>query len=73
MSPLAFCITTIGLAKTLTSELNLWFVEDATLGGHPDVVVEDLKMIAAAKQLYGLELIHCKCEAFVAVLRREKE
>jgi hypothetical protein len=55
IGPLLFSLTINDLTHSLKSELNSWFLDDATLADHRDVVLQDFKTIIAAKDLLGLE------------------
>ena len=65
LGPLAFSITTFPLAKSLTSDLNVWYLADGTIGGAPETVLSDLRRIIDSQLLYGLELNLSKCEIFI--------
>ena len=51
---------------SLTSELNLWYLDEVTLGGPADVVLKDLSRIIEKSAELGLKLNFKKCE--IAVL-----
>ena len=44
------------MIRSLNSELNIWFLDDGFLGGPPDTVIEDLKLIISASARIGLKL-----------------
>ena len=49
----------------MASPLNVWYLDDATLAGPVDVVVEDLRNIQKILPDHGLELNSAKCEITV--------
>ena len=46
------------------SELSLWYLDDATVGGDPDTVLQDLAKIEEASNSLGLSLKPSKCELY---------
>jgi len=62
LGPLAFCASTIKLAKSLKAELNLWYMDDGTLGGHVDVLLDDFERVRRVGSELGLVLNEAKCE-----------
>ena len=49
----------------MESELNVWYLDDGTLGGHPETVFKDLQKIKEATNSHGLEINPTKCELFI--------
>lgn len=43
-------------------DLNLWYLDDGTIAGHPDDVLHALQTIIIQANEVGLELNHRKCE-----------
>ena len=62
LGPMLFCIVTIGLAKRLKSELNIWYLDDGSLGGDIDVLIKDFETILHESQSLGLGINEQKCE-----------
>lgn len=50
--------------SNLISELNVWYLDDGTLGGRGENVIEDLAHIKHEFSLLGLELNSSKCEIY---------
>ncbi len=48
----------------LSSELNVWYLDDGTLGGSPDQVMADLIAIKEYCEPFGLRINPGKCELF---------
>ena len=46
----------------MTSELNLWFLDDGTLGDGVDKVIDNLDLMTHLFPEYGAELNGSKCE-----------
>lgn len=53
------------MVRALKSELNMWFLDDGSLGGDPDTVLRDLKTIIDWSSKLGLRLNFSKCEMMV--------
>ena len=49
----------------MKSDLNIFYLDDGTLGGEADTVLEDLLTIKGAFNTHGLELNPTKCEIFL--------
>ena len=62
LAPPLFCLAINSLVSSLTSPLNVWFLDDGTLGGPATNVLHDLKKVLAASSAIGLQLNSCKCE-----------
>ena len=62
LGPLLFCATSLRLAKLMKSELNVWYMDDGTLGGDADVLLVDFNTVRRVGQEFGLELNEQKCE-----------
>ena len=62
LGPLCFSLAIQGLISKLTSELNLWYLDDGTLAGRPDLVRADFESIIAAQESLGLKVNLSKCE-----------
>ena len=54
LGPLVFCAASLKLAKSLKSELNIWYMDDGTLGGDVDVLLEDLDTVRQIGSELGL-------------------
>ena len=62
LGPLLFCMATLSLVKQMKSELNIWYMDDGTLGGDAENLVTDfLTIINTGKEL-GLIVNPQKCE-----------
>ena len=71
LGPLCFALAVDRCARSLTAPLNVWYLDDATLGGSVAQVTADLKTIISAFQTIGLQLNPSKCE--VTVLNKPDE
>ena len=54
MGPLIFCASSLKLAKSLKSELNIWYMDDGTLDGDVDVLLDDLETVRKVGSNLGL-------------------
>lgn len=62
--PLAFSLIIQPIIENLLSELNIWYLDDGTLGGDPETILNDLKYIIQECKKIGLEINPAKCELF---------
>ena len=62
LGPLLFALGVDDIAKSITSPFNVWYLDDATLGGPPLTVIRDLTNILPALDRIGLEINPSKCE-----------
>lgn len=65
LGPPLFCLVINECIQHLSSELNLWYLDDGSLGGRGEIVIEDLATIKHEFSLYGIELNPSKCEVHV--------
>ena len=65
LGPLLFCLAIQPLVMSCLSELNLWYLDDGTLGGPPDTVLSDLERVVNAEANLGLSINSAKCELIV--------
>lgn len=71
--PPLFCLTINEMVKALKSELNIWFLDDGSLGGDPDTVLQDLVTIIEWSSKLGLRLNFSKCELMVLGSNNKQE
>ena len=62
LGPMCFSLAIHGLVSRLTSELNMWYLDDGTLAGNPESVRSDFEAIIAAQDSLGLKVNVSKCE-----------
>ena len=62
LGPLLFCISSLKLARSMTSEFNMWYLDDGTLGGHVSKLLNDLETVRRVGSSIGLLLNEDKCE-----------
>ncbi|GAV00558.1 hypothetical protein RvY_11387-2 [Ramazzottius varieornatus] len=65
LGPLLFCLLTRNLSRSLQSPFNVWYLDDATLGGDFELVSRDFQTIVKIGASLGLELNTSKCEFVV--------
>ena len=65
LGPIAFALAVNSCARSLKSPLNIWYLDDATIGGSVADVVADLVSISRAIPDLGLQLNAAKCEVTV--------
>ncbi|GAU91118.1 hypothetical protein RvY_03436-1 [Ramazzottius varieornatus] len=64
LGPLLFCLVIENLTQTLKSPLNVWFLDDDSIGGEIGRVLSDLQVVVEEGRKLGLELNPSKCELF---------
>jgi hypothetical protein len=62
LGPLLFCAATFKLAKSMKSEMNLWYIDDGTLGGNVADLLADFQTVRRSGEELGLVLNVSKCE-----------
>ena len=62
MGPLLFSLATFSLAKSMKSELNMWYLDDGCLGGDVDLLISDFEYIKKSGQAFGLSVNESICE-----------
>ncbi|XP_008486032.1 uncharacterized protein LOC103522716, partial [Diaphorina citri] len=62
--PLAFCLAVQHIVQSMKSELNVWYLDDATLADDPETVLSDFKALISLAKDAGLEINSAKCEIF---------
>ena len=62
LGPLLYCLCTLPLVKKLKSELNVWFMDDGTLGGNVNQLLDDFSLIMKESCELGLHVNVFKCE-----------
>ena len=66
LGPLLFCLTIHHLLSQLKSEFCVAYLDDVTLGGQLDEILQDVQRVEGAAGDYGLILNHHKFEIFCA-------
>lgn len=64
LGPLVFSLAIQKAISELKSPLNIWYLDDGTLGGRPEDVQQDLLTLLPRFQVLGLEVNPEKCEFF---------
>ncbi|XP_036355426.1 uncharacterized protein LOC115230167 [Octopus sinensis] len=62
LGPLLFALAVDAIARVNESPLNLWYLDDCTLGGPPDVLLKDLASLIPALSDIGLVINSSKSE-----------
>lgn len=62
--PLAFSLSIQPIIEGMTSELNIWYLDDGTICGEPQNVLSDLQKLIVECKSIGLNLNPSKCELF---------
>ena len=61
LGPLLFCVSSLKLARSMMSEFNSWYLDDASLGGVVSSLLRDLEIIGRVGPSVG-HLNEDKCE-----------
>ncbi|CAE1322167.1 unnamed protein product [Acanthosepion pharaonis] len=56
LGPLLFAMSIDGVARSIASPFNIWYLDDATLGGSIEAVAAELRRVIPALSLLGLEI-----------------
>ena len=62
LGPLFFCLTVKNLFSKLKSEFGVWYLDDGTLGGSGDNLLNDFQTVLSEARHIGLTLNEQKCE-----------
>ena len=62
MDPALFSLTIHSLATSLSSNLNVWYLDDGTVGGEVDQVLADFHSVMQLAPSLGLQLNTAKCK-----------
>ncbi|XP_073948774.1 LOW QUALITY PROTEIN: uncharacterized protein [Choristoneura fumiferana] len=73
LGPAIFSLAIHPIIKDLNSKLNVWYLDDGTLGGEAISVLEDLRKINIDMEKIGLSLNFSKCELFITDSCPDKE
>ena len=65
LGPVSFALAVDSCARAMSSPLNIWYLDDATLAGPVSTVVKDLQEIQNMLPGLGLELNNSKCEVTI--------
>lgn len=62
--PMGFSLCIQPIIAMLAAELNIWYLDDGTLGGDPETVLQDFQLLIEECKKLGLEINPTKCELF---------
>ena len=65
LGPFLFSLAIMNLIKSCESELNIWYLDDATLAGDLDTVISDYQKILQVVDSLGLSVNPAKCELYL--------
>lgn len=66
LGPAIFGLAIHPIISTLNSKLNMWYLDDGTLGGSANTVLKDLETLIEQFKDIGLDLNFSKCELFMS-------
>ncbi|KAJ8719299.1 hypothetical protein PYW08_011474 [Mythimna loreyi] len=66
LGPVIFSLAIHPIIRQLNSKFNVWYLDDGTLGGDTDTVLDDLIFLKNQLHSIGLDLNLSKCELFLA-------
>lgn len=73
LGPAVFSLAIANLVNEMMSPLNVWYLDDATLGGPVDIIIQDIEKIKDFAITGGVELNIRKCEVSVKGSSREEQ
>ena len=62
LGPFLFCLAIMDIVKKLKSDLNIWYLDDGTIAGDIETVLNDYREITKALESHGLAVNPTKCE-----------
>jgi hypothetical protein len=62
MGPFLFSLPTMDIVKKMKSYLNTWYLDDGTIAGNTQTVLNDYREILKALESHGLAVNPSKCE-----------
>ena len=62
LGPMLYCMSTLQLTRVISSELNIWYLDDGTIGGQIDDLCRDVTAVKSIGESVGLQLNESKCE-----------
>ena len=65
LGPFLYFLGTQDLVNSMNSPLNVWYLDDVSLGGEADLVLQDILKIKEATDSLGLQLNTSQCEMFL--------
>lgn len=63
-APLLFCFAIESVISELNSEFEVFYLDDGTIGGEANTVLDDFRMIIRECKKFGLNINTSKCELF---------
>ncbi|KAJ8727191.1 hypothetical protein PYW08_015588 [Mythimna loreyi] len=66
LGPAIFSLAIHPIIQQLNSKFNVWYLDDGTLGGDVDTVLEDFQLLKQQFKSIGLDLNESKCELFIS-------
>lgn len=74
LGPALFCLGIKNLVGSLSSPLNVWYLDDCVIAGDPIEVAMDVQKVIEYRKTSGLALNTSKCELFMSgVHRRDRD
>lgn len=64
LGPALFCLSIRDLVSSIRSQLNVWYMDDGTIGGTVADSLADLRQILDFERVSGLQLNPTKCEVY---------
>ncbi|KAJ0179217.1 hypothetical protein K1T71_004929 [Dendrolimus kikuchii] len=73
LGPAIFSLAIHPIITRLKSKFNVWYLDDGTLGGEVDDVLEDFTILTKELKTIGLEINLSKCEYYISNTERKTE
>jgi hypothetical protein len=65
IGPMLFCVAIQSIIHQITTELNIWYLDDGIIGDNLDNVMSNFEMIVEESRKIGLTVNSAKCELFI--------
>ena len=65
LGPFLFALGAVDITQECHTELNCWYLDDATIGGPPEAVLAAYEKILESKSTHGLEINPAKTELYL--------
>lgn len=73
LGPLVFSLAIHPMINEITTELNVWYLDDGTLGDDPEITLQNFKVLIQKSKEIGLDINSDKCELYFCSETKDQE